>query len=248
MNLKKYFQKRDIVPQSRGPFVSAVIVAAGNSERMHDINKIFMPLCGIPVIARTLSAFEKSSHVKEVVIVTKKANILRIASIIKEFGFSKVTNIVVGGETRQCSAKLGFKAINPDAEYIAVHDGARPLATSACIDKTIECAFDDSAAAAAVKVKDTIKIADDEGIVVSTPERSHMWAVQTPQVFKKDLYSRALEEAEKNGTDYTDDCQLVEALKVPVHIVEGEYTNIKITTIDDKAQAEAILRARGEAF
>lgn len=248
MNFKRYMKKMGISTPSEGPFVSAVIVAAGSSKRMNGENKQFIPLCEIPILARTLSAFEESLHVREVVIVTKKLSFLKVASIVKEFGFSKVTNMVVGGETRQESAEFGFKAISKDAEFVAVHDGARPLITSECIDKVIEDAYEKGASAAAVPVKDTLKIADENGFVVSTPDRKSLFAVQTPQVFKVDLYAKALENAKEKNRNFTDDCQLVEAIKTPVHLVEGSYTNIKITTKEDITQAEAILRARGDAF
>lgn len=236
-------------PQSKSAFVTAIIVAAGKSVRMGiGKSKQFISLCGIAAIARTLSAFEKSRLVREVVIVTNRFDIMRVGSVVKEFGFDKVKRIVIGGETRQQSAALGFSAVSKDTEYVAVHDGARPLITSSCIDKAIESAFESGAAALAVKVKDTVKIADKNGIVIATPDRQSLWAVQTPQVFSVDLYRSALEKAQRENQDYTDDCQLIEASGGHVQLVEGDYTNIKITTKDDIIQAEAILRARGEAF
>lgn len=235
--------------QEKRPFVSAVIVAAGKSIRMGTgKSKQFISLCGISSIARTLSAFERSRLTREVIIVTNKFDIVKMGSIVKEFGFEKVKGIVIGGETRQRSAALGLGAIDKKTEFIAVHDGARPLVTPQCIDKVIESSFSAGAASLAVRVKDTVKIADESGMVVSTPDRQLMWAVQTPQVFAVDLYRRAMETAQCAGKDYTDDCQLIEAAGGRVQLVEGDYTNIKITTKDDIFQAEAILRARGDAF
>lgn len=245
----KYARNFGMKPESESPFVSAVIVAAGKGERMgQNINKQFIPLCGIEVISRTLSAFEDSRYVREVVIVSRRIDIMRMASAVKDFGFSKVANIVAGGETRQQSAANGLKSVSTSAQFIAVHDGARPLVTAECIDRVIESAFKSGAAAAAVRVKDTLKVADENAVVVSTPDRARLWAVQTPQVFEKELYRKALEKAIADGADYTDDCQLIEAAGGRVQLVEGEYTNIKITTVEDIAHAEAIIRSRGDAF
>lgn len=249
MYLLKNVKKISIKPDDDVPFVAAVIVAAGKSSRMGTgKSKQFLQLCGVETIARTLSAFEESRYVREVIVVTNRFDIAKIGDILGEYGFSKVTRIVIGGETRQQSAALGLKAVDKSAEYIAVHDGARPLVTSGLIDKVIETAFKTKAASAAVKVKDTLKIADEKGFVLSTPDRQRIWAVQTPQVFKADIYRDALDKAVKAGADYTDDCQLIEAADGQVFLVEGEYTNIKITTPDDVAYAEAIIRLRGDAF
>lgn len=243
------FAANSIKPQHKSSFVTAIIVAAGKSVRMGiGKSKQFIPLCGIAAIARTLSAFEKSRLVREVVIVTNRFDIMKVGSVVKEFGFDKVKHIVIGGETRQQSAARGFNAISKETEFVAVHDGARPLITSSFIDKAIESAFENGAAALAVRVKDTVKIADKNGVVISTPDRQSLWAVQTPQVFGVDIYRAALEKAQRENKDYTDDCQLVEASGGRVQLVEGDYTNIKITTKDDILQAEAILRARGDAF
>lgn len=249
MDIIKYARSFGMKPYDESPFVSAVIVAAGKGQRMgHNISKQFIPLCGIEAIARTLSAFEESRYVREVIIVSRRFEMMRMASAVKDFGFSKVANIVAGGETRQQSAANGLKAVSSRAQFIAVHDGARPLVTAECIDRVIESAYKNGAAAAAVKVKDTLKVADENGVVLSTPDRSKLWAVQTPQVFDIELYRKALEKAVAEGGDYTDDCQLIEAAGGHVQLVEGEYTNIKITTVEDIAHAEAIIRARGDAF
>lgn len=246
MNLKKYINSMGIRTPETGPYTSAIILAAGDSTRMKGVNKQLIPLCDVPTIARTLSAFETSIHVREVVIVTKKINFFKIADIIREFGFTKVTNMVSGGKSRQESAELGLKAISDKTQFIAIHDGARPLITAESIDNVIEDAYKTKASALACKVKDTLKIINDKGIVVSTPDRETLVAVQTPQVFDINLYRNALKLAADKETTFTDDCQLIEALDIPVHIVEGDYTNIKITTREDVIQAETYIRARGE--
>lgn len=250
MNIFKPF--KHLIENSKSeqitPSVTAVVVAAGRSERMGTgINKQFIPLCDIPVIARTLSVFESSKYVSQVIVVARAEDIFAIADFIKEFGFEKVSKIVRGGQTRQQSAAAGLEAVG-NAEFIAVHDGARPLVTSTCIDAVIEAAFEHKAAAAAIKLRDTVKQTDADGYVVATPDRSLLWAVQTPQVFETELYRTGLNKAMIAGDDYTDDCQLIEMAGGKVKLVEGEYTNIKITAADDVIIAQAILRARGEAF
>jgi 2-C-methyl-D-erythritol 4-phosphate cytidylyltransferase len=228
--------------------VNAIIVAAGKGERLgNGVNKQFIPLCDIPVLARTLSAFEQSRSIDRVIIVTREEDIVTVADIVHEFGFDKVARIVRGGETRQQSAAAGLNAAG-DADFIAVHDGARPLVTPECIDRVVEAALEFKSVAAAVRLKDTVKQTDENGNVIMTPDRSSLWLVQTPQVFETGLYRRAIEEATASGADYTDDCQLIEYSGGGVRLVEGEYTNIKITTRDDLIMAEAIIRARGEAF
>ena len=230
------------------PRVTAVIVSAGKSERMGmEISKQFIPLCDIPVIARSISAFQASGMVSKIVIVTRQEDIMEVADIVHEFGFDKVARIVKGGQTRQQSAAAGLKAAD-DCEYIAVHDGARPLITPQCIDRVIQTAIETHAAAAAVKLKDTLKKADENGNISATVDRSSLWLVQTPQAFETGLYRDALEKAEESGEDYTDDCQLIEMAGSPVRLVVGEYTNIKLRTKEDILIAESIVRARGDAF
>jgi len=248
--LKSLYEKHELNNKiEKSPFVTAVIVAAGKGKRMqHEINKQLIQICGIPVIARTLSAFEECHKVDEVVVVTNSENIVIFADLIKEFGFTKVKHIVRGGETRQLSAYEGLKCISEKSEYIAIHDGARPLITPFSIDKTVIAAIEKKAAAAAVRVKDTIKFADKEGMITATPERENLWAVQTPQVFNVALYRKAFEKAFQENADYTDDCQLMESTGMKVQLVESDYTNIKITTRDDVIFAESIIRARSDAF
>jgi 2-C-methyl-D-erythritol 4-phosphate cytidylyltransferase len=241
---------KDRVGQAKpagGARVTAVVVAAGSGERMNSkTKKQFLKLCGIPVIARTLSAFEESRYVSRVVVVTASEDLVDVVDIVREFGFDKVVRIVGGGATRQKSAAAGLEAAG-GCDYIAIHDGVRPLVSPKCIDRVIEAAFETKAASAAVKLLDTIKRCDENGFVIDTPDRSGLWSVQTPQVFETVLYRQALKKAEADGCDYTDDCQLVENFGRPVKLVDGEYTNMKLTTRDDMIFAEAILRTRGEA-
>ncbi len=208
--------------------------------------KQFLPLLGVPAVIRTLAAFDRAETVSSVVVVCRVEDTTRMRALLKEWGIRKVCAVVPGGESRQESVAAGLEAIPPEAGYIAVHDGARALIRPEEIDACVRDCFETGASALGVPVKDTIKVTDLRHRVISTPDRSALWTVQTPQVFEKFLYLRALEEARRRGGDYTDDCQLAEGIGVPVHLCEGSYENIKLTTPEDLCLAEAILRKREE--
>ncbi len=220
--------------------IAAVIVAAGNSVRM-GAPKMLLPLNGIPVFLHTLVAFQRSDRIDEIVLVTRAEETEAMQAMAMEHGITKLRAVVPGGADRQHSVANGVRACSPETAYFAIHDGARPLVSSACIAAVTEAARRDGAAAAAVPVKDTIKVADAEGLVLSTPDRSTLWSVQTPQVFERALYLRALEHTEQTGLTVTDDCAMVEAIGCPVRLVPGEYTNLKITTPEDVRTAEGWL-------
>ena len=241
------FSKKEPVPHERRPTVAAVMVAAGSSTRM-GMPKQLIPLYGMPVIARSLMAFEMANLVDEIIVVVREADMLQVYDICKSYEISKITKIIKGGETRQQSVSHGIYAARDCTEYFAIHDGARPLIRPETIDAVIAAAFQVRAASAAVRVKDTIKMSDENGFITGTPDRRFLWNVQTPQVFERTLYLEALRRATAEGVEYTDDCQLVERLGVPVQLCEADYANIKITTPEDVAFAEGILRERGERF
>ena len=234
----------DIIRGKRRPFCSAVIVAAGTSTRMGE-DKLMMELCGVPVLARTLMAFDRSPCIDEIVVVTRSEKIVDIAHLCQRYSIEKVTKILVGGATRTISALAGLSEINPDARLAAIHDGARPLVTEEIIRNTIHMAALNKAAAPGVALKDTVKRVKD-GVVVDTPERAGLVAIQTPQVFWPDLIKGALTDAVQKELELTDDCAALEVMGVPVHVTEGSYENLKITTPEDIAAAEWILRRRGE--
>lgn len=222
----------------------AVIVAAGGSIRMgEDISKQFLPLAGVPAIVHTLRAFEAAASVSEVVLVSREEDISRMEHLLEAFHINKVKAVVPGGSTRQQSAAAGVRAAG-GAAYVAVHDGARVLITPQEIDKVVNDAFVYGASALGVPVKDTVKVAGTGGIVQSTPDRSTLWAIQTPQVFSRRLYLTALSLAEAEQAEYTDDCQLAERAGARVHICRGEYTNLKLTTRDDIPVAESMLKGK----
>ncbi len=216
----------------------AVIVAAGSASRMGGIDKVMAPLLGEPMIVRTVRAFEACDAVSQVVIVTREDLILPITSLCKDF--PKVKAVVAGGKSRQESVNLGLNALGKECKLAAVHDGARPLITWQLIDWVIRAANTYGAAAPAIPVKDTIKTVEGT-LVVNTPDRAKLRAVQTPQVFDFDLLRGALAKAYADGAEVTDDCSAVERLGMKVKIVEGDERNIKVTTPMDLKIAEMLL-------
>ena len=219
----------------------AVIVAAGNSSRMGK-PKIFLPLWGKTVLEWTLEAFQRAGQVDSIVLVIRPQD-QEMVSFLSGKKLQKPYKIVLGGESRQQSAANGAVAAE-DSGWIAIHDGARCLITPDEIDGVISDAKKWGASALAVPVKDTIKLADKDGMVSYTPDRSLLWSMQTPQVFPLEMYRTEICKAVKEGREYTDDCQLWEYLKHPIHLYRGEYTNIKLTTEDDLAVAESVIKKR----
>ena len=216
----------------------AVILAAGSASRMGGIDKVMAPLGGEPMIARTVRTFQECDAVSEIVIVTREDLILPITNLCK--GCDKVKAVVSGGKSRQESVGKGLNALGKDVKLAAVHDGARPLITWQLIDCCIRAANTYGAAAPAIPVKDTIKTVEG-GIVVNTPERAKLRAVQTPQVFDIDLLKGALLKAYQDGAEVTDDCSAVERLGMKIKIVEGDEKNLKVTTPMDLKIAQMLL-------
>ena len=219
--------------------VGAVIAAAGSSSRMGGRDKLAEPLDGIPVILRTLAAVEAVPEIREIVVVTREDRVEEYRRLLGQC--SRLRAVVPGGSTRQESVRNGVRALSPDCTLAAIHDGARPLVTPEVFARCIEVARSCGAATAAVPVKDTIKLADEAGRVLDTPDRSRLWAVQTPQIFDRERYLRAAEEAERRGLSCTDDCQLFEAMGWEVQLVMGDYRNLKLTTPEDFLAAGAYL-------
>lgn len=226
------------------PFCSAIVAAAGSSRRMGEVNKLMAPLLdGVPVLAWTLRALNEAELVDEIVVAVREEDLLSTGDLCKIYGISKPVKIVRGGDTRLDSVLAASLECREDAAFLAVHDGARPLASPALIDRTIALARRTNAAAPAVPVKNTVKLVRD-GVVVSTPPREDLRAVQTPQVFEASLLRAALQAARDAGGAVTDDCAAVERLGKEVHLTEGDYENIKITTPEDLLLAAEILRRR----
>ena len=227
----------------KGPLNTAVIVAAGSSQRMGQ-DKLTLNLSGLTVIQRTLQAFQGCEAVHEIVIVTREDRLEEMAEIAASLGISKLRQVVVGGKTRAGSSLAGVTAASRRSTLIGIHDAARPLITPEGISAVYEAAAAYQAAAPVLPLKDTIKELRD-GKLISTPPRDGLAAVQTPQVFQADLIRAALHQAVSLELPITDDCSAVEKLGIPIHAVDGWEENIKITTPLDVVIAEEILRRRG---
>ena len=218
--------------------VGAVIVAAGRAERMEGAEKLFAEIGGVPLIGRVIELFQKSEVIDEIVVVMSKENLEHGRELAEGHGWSKISHFCPGGTRRQDSVNEGIKKLT-DCKWVVIHDGARSMLPADIIEQTITEARETGAAITAVLVKDTIKVASPERFVESTLQRDTLWAVQTPQVFSFDLIWRAHEEISE---DVSDDAMMVEKLGHRVKLYMGSYDNIKITTPEDLALAELILR------
>ena len=239
-----FFKK---IRAAQRPRCAALVAAAGSSSRMGGINKLLEPLDGIPVLVRTLTALERAQRVDSIVIATREEDLITVSQLCKTYGITKCKKVIRGGEDREHSVLLAALEAEPDTELLAVQDGARPLVSPALIDRVIEAAPRCGAAAPAIPVKDTIKTVREDEAVEETLERSRLRAVQTPQVFEASLLKAALQAALEEGAVLTDDCSAVERLGKVVYLIEGEETNLKITTPTDLVLAEALLAAEEDA-
>lgn len=227
----------------RGEFVSAIILAAGQGSRMcSDITKQKMNICGKSVIWRAVDVFNRSSEIDSIVVVCREEEIEWMKDELCR-DFNKIHAIVVGGKTRAESARCGFNAILDNTTFVAIHDGARCLVTEKIVSSVLDKAIDFGAATAASAATDTIKIIDEYYAVKETVPRNQVMAVQTPQIFSKEIYSKALE---SNIIDLqiTDDNMLVESIGQKVYCVDTGKDNIKITTPGDIKYAEYIIEGR----
>lgn len=219
---------------------SMIVLAAGTSSRMGQ-DKMMLDIDGLPVIVHTLKVFEPMPEIDEVIVVAREDLVVEIAGLCKMFDLRKVTKVIRGGSSRVESARLGTLEANEDAPLIAIHDGARPFVSEEIVRNTILKAAKTGAAAPAVPVKDTIKVANN-GLVEYTPDRATLFAVQTPQIFDSSLIRAALQKALDDGVEVTDDCAAVERLGMKVSLTEGDERNFKLTTPMDAVRAEAMLR------
>lgn len=221
-----------------------VIAAAGTGSRMKSrINKQYMLLNSRPILTYSLDVFEKYEAVDEIVIVAHPREIEYCEKeIVKKFGYHKVKKVIPGGEQRQDSVWMGFLQLNRDTtDYVAVHDGARPLLTSALLDDLIIEAKEWGAAIPGIYVRDTLKMVDRDGFVGNTLDRSSTVFIQTPQVFRFQEIYQAYQMALEEGFKSTDDAALFEKYIGRVKVVPGNYNNLKITTPEDLIIAEALL-------
>lgn len=218
---------------------TAVIVAAGTAQRMRGIDKMMTPLSGTPLLLRTVRALAASESITHIGIVARDDLVSLVAALCAEE--PKLAFVVPGGSTRAESVLRGLKKV--ETGLVAIHDGARPLVTTGIIDEAVAAAIECGAAAPAIAVHDTIKIAAN-GFVEITPDRSTLFAVQTPQVFYTAQITQALQAAIARGIALTDDCSAMEAAGKPVRLTAGSEENLKITVPSDIALAEAILKRR----
>jgi len=220
--------------------VGAIIVAAGISHRMGGVDKLFAPVDGRPLLSYVLDVFEASPAVSRIVIVLSKRNLVPGQKLVARGGYLKIKNICLGGEFRQDSVAEGLKYL-VGCEWVVVHDGARPCLTVRLIERGLKEAKVSGAACAAVPATDTIKVVGSDGMVLQTLQRDSLYLAQTPQVFRFDIISEAHHQAKAK---LTDDAALVESLGCKVKAYPGSYENIKVTTGQELALVETILRQR----
>lgn len=219
--------------------VSAIIVAAGESRRMNGIDKVLAPLGDRPVLSYVLAALDSCKSIEQIILVVNEKSLEPCRKLIAKEGLSKPIDVCVGGKRRQDSVAAGLKQLKA-CGWVVIHDGARPLVTEELIERGLEAAKETGAAVAAVPVTDTIKVAGEDRIVRETPPRQDLWAVQTPQVFRFDIISKAYQKAKGEATD---DASLVEQTGFQVKLYMGSYDNIKITTPQDLLIAEALSKS-----
>lgn len=225
--------------------LGVIVVAAGKGTRMGTAeSKQYLLLQDKPILVHTLERFNSLSLVAEIVLVTGAEDVARCQEWTQQYGLQKVTAVIAGGTERQYSVQKGLNAIH--TEWVMVHDGVRPFVEEHDIEACYQEALKTGAAVLAVPVKDTIKQVNTSGTIVATPDRQSLWAIQTPQTFRHADLVRAHEEADQSSFVGTDDAMLVERLGVPVKVVQGSYTNIKITTPEDLAYGEFLAIRKGE--
>ena len=227
--------------------VSVIFPAAGQGKRMQaGINKVLLTLGGEPILTRTLKTFSAVEEVGELIVVVAADEVAAVERQLQKVAGLKPFQVVAGGSERQYSIYNGLQRVADTADVVLVHDAARPLVTVKTIQAVIDSARAKGGAIAAVPAKNTIKVVNNEGLVESTPLRSTLWEVQTPQGFRKDILLKANEQALQDNFLGTDDASLVERIGVPVAVVKSDYRNIKVTTPEDLLIAEAFLQCTAD--
>ena len=227
---------------------TAIIVAAGKSERMgQDLDKNFLALGPRPVVAWSLLAFQQCPEVDRIILVVRKEKLVAAKGVTSMFGLSKLHQIIPGGARRQDSVARGLEAADPDTRVFVIHDGARPCVTSELIAATVRSARANGSGIASTRVTDSLKTVDRNGNFNGAVDRANLWAVQTPQAFKADLLNRAYASLGKGKAEVTDDAAAIALLPdaPPLHPVEWNKPNLKITIQEDLATAAALLRIQG---
>lgn len=228
--------------------LGVIIVAAGKGSRMGTAeSKQYLQLGQKPILVHTLQLFQNIHEVNEIILVVGGNDVERCTGYVQSYALSKVTHVLAGGAERQDSVRRGLEALEQDTDWILVHDGVRPFVSREHVFDCLSKAKEQDAAVLAVPVKDTIKVVDSAKRIQSTPDRRSLWAIQTPQAFRLSLLQEAHQRALQDDFMGTDDAMLVERIGTTVHVVEGDYYNIKITTPEDLPWAEWILQnVRGE--
>jgi 2-C-methyl-D-erythritol 4-phosphate cytidylyltransferase len=224
---------------SQGARVSALIVAAGQSARMGGLDKIFAPLAGVPLLARTVEAFLRSPSIDRIVVVLRPGLLEAGRALSREHAWPDRIRFCEGGDRRQDSVRLGLQEVLGEG-WVLIHDGARPLVTAALIRRGLEAAGPTGAAVPVLPLPDTVKLISDTGLVERTLPRERLRAVQTPQVFRLALIREAHQRVSGSAQHFTDDAAVLEALGHPVAVFPGDPDNIKITTAQDLAEAEQL--------
>lgn len=229
------------------PRTSVIIPAAGMGRRMNaSVNKQYLKINEKPILAYTLDVFENCPLVDEIILVINpEEQQLCREQVVEAYSYTKI-KVTAGGNTRQESVYAGLKAVNPLTKIVLIHDGARPLIRESVIRRSIEETIKHRATVVGVPAKNTIKVMNEAGFVEATPDRNYLVEIQTPQTFAYDLITEAHQKALASGVVGTDDAFLVEWMQIPVKIVVGDYTNIKITTPEDLTIAAAIIGGRVE--
>lgn len=240
MKLKELFKKTE-----QRNTCSAVIVAAGSAQRM-GADKVMLELGCMPVLARTLLAFQNCDAIDEIIVVTRMEKVEEVASLCKKYGVTKAGKVIRGGKTRMESALAGVSEVRSNAKLIAIHDGARPFVTDEVIRRTVDAAAAYMSAVPVIRSTDTLKAIDEDGLITGSVDRERTVRVQTPQVFNADLIKGALTKAVSDGLTLTDDCSAIEIMGIKTHTVDGDEDNIKLTTPRDIQLGELILKTRGD--
>lgn len=232
-------------PENRKYFTSAIIVAGGVGSRMGaDVPKQHIKLCGKEAVVHSMLAFENCSLIDEIIPVCLDGEQVIYDDYKIKYGITKLKAAVVGGACRQDSVLRGFEAVFPKCDFVAIHDAARCLITPRDIENVVRAAYKYRAATAASAAVDTVKLADGDKNIESTPERDRVYLATTPQVFKADLYTTCAYTAKNDGVTVTDDNALAERLGFKVRLVETHGSNLKLTRPEDITIAEAILKER----
>lgn len=233
------------------PSCGALVLAAGSGRRMkldekggENINKVFLQLGDMPVLAHTLTAFEKCRVIDKIVIAARECDIELCRQAAEEFGITKLCSIVCGGEERQQSVQKGLATLADMCEFVAVHDGARCLVEPDDIERVVREAYECGAASLAIECSDTLKRADKDMYISEDVERRNTYRMQTPQVFRIDEITEAHKKAAEDNFSATDDCAVATHAGYKVKLVEGSALNIKLTTQDDLEIISAIIAQR----